>query len=145
MTTEAAGETPERATTSQSESGQQKSEEAKVAQARPNWAYLVHLGALLLLLVIAIGTTCEISSRNEDYARLLRHHKWHLTCLQQTASDPGCPKNEVPDVPNQTQSADNVRASEKAGGAEQAKGDVTKVGGSEAIQGQNQPKGPSQK
>lgn len=51
----------------------------------------LHLVALLLLLYFAIGATCEISSRNEDYSRVVSHQKWLISCLKNPEGDKGCP------------------------------------------------------
>ena len=58
-----------------------------------NW---FHLALLFVLLICAVGVTCEISSRNEEYARLESHHKWLLSCLAKKPEDrgqTGCPED----------------------------------------------------
>lgn len=50
----------------------------------------LHLVVLLVLLFFAIGATCEISSRNEDYGRVATQQKGLLSCLKADA-DKGCP------------------------------------------------------
>ncbi|CAN5855861.1 hypothetical protein BH11PSE3_BH11PSE3_32590 [soil metagenome] len=54
----------------------------------------LHLIALLALLYFAIGATCEISSRNEDYGRVSVHQKWLVTCQKNAEGDKGCPSGD---------------------------------------------------
>ncbi len=64
-----------------------------VAAAAPKlafWEQAPNLVLLLVLMYLAIGAVCEISSRNEDYGRVSAHYKWLLSCLN-GGSDKGCP------------------------------------------------------
>jgi hypothetical protein len=54
------------------------------------WEQAPNLVLLLVLMYLAIGAVCEISSRNEDYGRVSAHYKWLLSCLN-GGSDKGCP------------------------------------------------------
>lgn len=57
------------------------------------WEQAPNLVLLLLLIYLAVGAVCEISSRNEDYARVAAHHKWLVSCLNGSTTDKGCPKD----------------------------------------------------
>ena len=93
---------------------------ADLIQAQPaapvtavSWAALLNIAALAVLLWFAIGATCEIVRRNEDYARVAAYQKFLLGCRSDTASaDRDCPKK--PDGTSDTEfwikvSSDQVR------------------------------------
>lgn len=55
------------------------------------WEQAPNLVLLLVLMYLAVGAVCEISSRNEDYARVSAHYKWLLSC-QNGGGDKTCPE-----------------------------------------------------
>jgi hypothetical protein len=58
-----------------------------------SWAALLNIAALAVLLWFAIGATCEIVRRNEDYARVAAYQKFLLGCRSEAVSpDKDCPK-----------------------------------------------------
>lgn len=57
------------------------------------WKQAPNLVMLLVLMYLAIGAVCEISSRNEDYGRVSAHYKWLLSCLH-GGGDKGCPSGD---------------------------------------------------
>src|SRR5436190_2201864 len=58
------------------------------------WLNWMHLLLLFVLLICAVGVTCEISSRNEEYARVESHHKRLLGCMGKKSEDQGCPTGD---------------------------------------------------
>lgn len=73
----------------------------KSKKGRSNFEQFIHLVALIILLIVAVATTIEISSRNEDYARVAGHYKWLLSCLQQTIRDKSCPNDAPKEAPKE--------------------------------------------
>jgi len=62
------------------------------------WATGLNLGAIVVLLYIAIGITCEITTRNEDYGRVAAYQKWLLACVTNPAADKTCPFDPGEDI-----------------------------------------------
>ncbi len=106
-----AGTEPNQANTNpnnaeQPTSGQARPDQVASEPAQSRWYDYVHLATLLVFLTVAIGTTCEISSRNEDYARVLKYRTWLVSCPHKAISDIGCPSNEVAENVDQSKSTD---------------------------------------
>src|SRR4029079_11952679 len=49
-----------------------------------------NLATVALLLWVAIGITCEITTRIEDFGRVSSYQKWLLTCLTNPGQDKTC-------------------------------------------------------
>lgn len=73
-------------------------------QFRVSLAAGLNLAVMMVLLWMAIGITCEITSRNADYAAADGYQKWLLGCQKNGSSDATCPKET--DFPKLSQRAD---------------------------------------
>lgn len=56
----------------------------------------LNLGAIAVLLWVAVGITCEITIRNEDYGRIVAYQKWLLNCESSPGADKTCPNSTDP-------------------------------------------------
>lgn len=69
------------------------------------WATGLNLGAIVVLLYVAIGITCEITTRNQDYARVAATQKWLLSCVGNPAADKTCPMDPAEDIKGRIENA----------------------------------------